>query len=201
MPQPSSRVLQFKIALKHTKPPIWRRILVPKEYSFWDLHVAIQDAMGWFDSHLHEFEIHNPRKGTIDRIGLPGDGFWDDAEVRCGWDVGIAGLFSSTNPKATYTYDFGDNWEHSILLEKTLPRDPKRQYPCCTGGRRRCPPEDCGGPWGYLRFLEAVADPEHPEHQEMIEWFGGKFDPADFDAQGVVFDDPKKRLEFVMEVG
>ena len=197
----ATRVFQFKVVLKHTKPPVWRRILVPKEYSFWDLHVAIQDAMGWLDCHLHEFEMFNPRKESVDRIGLPGDDPWDDMEIRPGWEVGIAGLFSSTNPTATYTYDFGDNWEHSIVLEKTVPRDPEGQYPCCIGGRRACPPEDCGGPWGFHRFLEAVANPKHKEHKESLAWVGGSYDPADCDPQTVLFGDPKERLKFAMADG
>jgi len=179
-------VYQFKITLMGTKPPIWRRIQVPKTYTFWDLHVAIQDAMGWLDYHLHEFEIVNPKAGLKVNIGIPDDEF--GREVTPGWEAKIADSFSLENRRSVYTYDFGDDWRHKVELEKILPKEKGVKYPICITGRRACPPEGCGGVWGYSDFLEIIRDPEHEEHEEMLEWAGGAFDPDHFDAKEVSFD-------------
>lgn len=187
------RVYQFKITLRGIKPPIWRRIQVPETYTFWDLHVAIQDAMGWLDYHLHLFEIVNPSTDMIEEIGIPDEDFELDREVLPGWKRKIADYFPMDNTKANYTYDFGDNWEHMIKLEKILPRDKNAKYPMCIAGKRASPPEDCGGIWGYGDFLEIIMNPEHEEYEEMLEWAGGEFDPEHFDAKEVHFDDPDER--------
>ena len=187
-----NKVYQFKITLKDTKPPIWRRIQVPETHSFWDLHVAIQNAMGWEDCHIHEFEMVNLSIGTKVTIGaqeqISGWGRKTMSERR----QKIADWFSMENRSASYTYDFGDNWEHRILLEKILPRDANTKYPTCIAGKRSCPPEDCGGVWGYKRLLEAIRDPDHEEHEETLEWVGEEFDPEYFEAGEVCFEDPDK---------
>jgi len=185
------QVYQFKITLRDIKPPIWRRIQVPETYTFWDLHVAIQDAMGWSDYHLHEFEMVDPSTGLKVNIGMPDEDF--GREILLGWKQKIADYFSVENRSADYTYDFGDNWEHIIKLEKILPRDKNVDYPICIAGKRACPPEDCGGIWGYENFLEIINDPDNEEYQDMIEWVGGEFDPEHFDVKEVSFDDPDKR--------
>lgn len=186
------QVYQFKISLRGIKPPIWRRIQVPESYSFWDLHVAIQDSMGWFDYHLHQFEMFSPSTGTNIKIGIPDeDGY--DMDIYPGWKLKIADHFSMENKSADYTYDFGDNWEHKIQLEKILPREKNINYPVCIGGKRAAPPEDCGGVGGYENLLEIINDPDNEEYEETIEWLGGEFDPAHFDAREVHFDDPAKR--------
>lgn len=191
-------VYQFKITLKHIKPPIWRRIQVPETYTFWDLHVAIQDAMGWTDSHLHEFAITNPSTGEKAVIGIPDEGFDYDMGRTTLPDTKqkISKWFSEQNNKAEYIYDFGDNWEHAVKLEKILPREKEIDYPICTAGQRACPPEDCGGIGGYEHFLEIIMDPEHEEYEEMLEWAGGDFDPERFNPDGVFFDDPDDRFEY-----
>ena len=190
------QVYQFKITLKGTKPPIWRRILVPETYTFWDLHVAIQDAMGWDDYHLHEFTLLSPKTGRKVKIGIPSD---EDAdfgwEVLAEWNQKIAHYFSLDNSKADYVYDFGDGWEHSIKLEKILPRETGVAYPRCIGGKRACPPEDCGGIGGYAEFLEAIGDPANELHEDMLDWVGGSFDPDDFDPNDVEFEDPDSRFK------
>ena len=186
-----NQVYQFKIALRDTKPPIWRRIQIPETYSFWDLHVAIQDVMSWSDYHLHQFEIIDPTSETKVRIGIPEGDF--DTEFLPGWKQKIADYFSMENRSADYAYDFGDYWEHKIELEKILPREKGVNYPVCIKGKRACPPEDCGGIGGYEEFLEAIKDPKHEEHEEMLEWIGGEFDPEHFDVEEVSFDDPDKR--------
>ena len=190
------QVYQFKITLKGTKPPIWRRILVPETYTFWDLHVAIQDAMGWDDYHLHEFTLLSPKTGRKVKIGIPSD---EDAdfgwEVLAEWNQKIAHYFSSENSKADYVYDFGDGWQHDIILEKILPRETGVIYPRCVDGKRACPPEDCGGIGGYAEFLEAIGDPANERHEDMLDWVGGSFDPEDFNPSEVKFDDPAKRFK------
>ena len=194
------RVYQFKITLKEIKPAIWRRIQVPETYTFWDLHVAIQDAMGWEDYHLHEFEILDPSSGLEVRIGIPDEeSKYFGMEVLPGWKQKIADYFSMENRTANYIYDFGDNWEHKIQLERILPRDKNVEYPICLAGRRACPPEDCGGVWGYEGFLEAIKNPKHPEHEEMLEWIGGEFDPEHFDPEEVIFEDPAERRKIAFE--
>lgn len=185
------RVYQFKITLYGFRPPIWRRIQVPEAYSFWDLHVAIQDAMGWSDYHLHQFEMVDSSSGMKVRIGIPDNEF--GMKILPELKQKIADYFSMENRPADYLYDFGDNWEHRILLEKILPRDKNIDYPICVSGKRACPPEDCGGIGGYEALLEVISDPDDEEYEEMMEWLGGEFDPEYFEAKEVGFDDPDKR--------
>jgi len=188
-----SKIYQFKVVLREVDPPVWRRIQVPANDTFWDLHVAIQDAMGWLDYHLHEFEIPKPTTGEHDRIGIPSDEYAPDLQWLAGWEIPISTYFSPENPEALYTYDFGDGWQHSVTLEEILPREPDVDYPRCLAGERACPPEDCGGVYGYAEFLEAIQDPQHEEHQGMLEWVGGAFDPEHFRPEEVQFDDPGER--------
>ncbi|MBE0428108.1 MAG: plasmid pRiA4b ORF-3 family protein [Nitrospirae bacterium] len=192
-----NQVYQFKITLQGIKPPIWRRIQVPETCTFHDLHVAIQDVMGWSDYHLHEFEIMNTSTGFKVNIGLPEDEF--GKKVLVGWNQKIADYFSMENPRADYVYDFGDNWEHRIQLEKILPREKNVDYPVCIKGERACPPEDVGGIWGYEEFLEIIKNPGHEEYEEMLEWAGGEFDPEHFDCEEVSFNDPGKRLKMMLK--
>ena len=188
-----NQVYQFKITLMGVKPPVWRRIQVPETYTFWDLHVAIQDAMGWSDYHLHQFDVINPSTGMKVEIGIPDKEFDLCGEILPGWKQKISDYFSMENRLADYVYDFGDDWEHKIQLEKILPREKNVNYPVCIKGKRACPPEDCGGIWGYEEFLDAIKDHEHEEHKEMLEWIGLEFAPEQFDAEEVVFSDPDKR--------
>ena len=195
MSKESQNIYQFKITLGGIKPTVWRRIQVPDYCFFWDLHVAIQDAMGWEDYHLHEFEILNPKTGERDLIGIPSDDDWGDVNVLPGWKTPLSSYFSSSNKKATYEYDFGDSWEHKITLEKMLPLDPGATYPRCLAGERTCPPEDCGGIWGYQELLEIMKDPKHEEYKERMELIGDDFDPESFSPDSVRFNDPKERLK------
>jgi len=194
-----NQVYQFKITLKDSKPPVWRRIQVPETYTFWDLHVAIQDSMGWEDYHLHEFEMINPSNNSKVNIGIPIDDDFFNREVFPGWNQKIADYFSMENPTANYTYDFGDNWLHKIQLEKILPREQIVNYPICIKGKRACPPEDCGGIWGYEELLEIIKNPGHEEYEEMLEWLGGDFDPEHFDVKEISFDDPGQRRKIAFE--
>ncbi len=200
MPAQFKHVYQFKVTLKNIRPPIWRRIQVPESYSFWDLHVAIQDAMGWLGYHLHAFEIFNPKKGIKEEIGIP-DEEWGlaDVEMHAGWEKRISRYFTSENNKASYTYDFGDDWRHAVVLEKILPKDKDTTYPLCIKGKRACPPEDCGGVWGYQDLLEILSDPDDERYDEWMEWLGGGFDPEHFDIDEIQFGDPDARLKYILE--
>ena len=185
-----SAVFQFKIELLETSPLVWRRIQVSENVTFWDLHVAIQDAMGWTDTHLHAFEVEDVEKGRVE-IGIPDpDG---GADVVPGWTCKVAEVFRSPGDQLVYEYDFGDGWRHSILLEQIALVEPGARYPRCVEGARKCPPEDCGGPYRFAEFLQTVEDPGHPEHDEILEWCGGSFDAGAFDPAAVIFDDPEER--------
>jgi hypothetical protein len=189
-------VFQFRIRLKEIDPEIWRRIEVPGGYTFWDLHVAIQDAMGWQDRHLHAFRVLDPDNGEKVEIGIPDEEeFEDGVEFKAGWEISIAHYFRKAGDKAEYEYDFGDGWVHEIALEKTTGIDPEARYPRCLAGERACPPEDCGGPYGYEELLEILSDKLHEQHEGMMEWLGDRFSPDEFDPKRVRFDDPKKRWE------
>ena len=186
--------------MKDIEPIIWRRIQVPETYSFWDLHVAIQDSMGWLDSHLHGFHIVNPSTEKEEHIGIPDDeGFDDDIEVLPGWEFKIADYFSEKNSHAEYDYDFGDYWQHEILLEKILPGEAGVRYPLCIDGQRACPPEDCGGTDGYEDFLNIIMDPSHEEYEETLTWAGDEFDPEEFNPKKVHFDNPQSRLKIMLK--
>ncbi|WP_425363558.1 plasmid pRiA4b ORF-3 family protein [Candidatus Tisiphia endosymbiont of Hybos culiciformis] len=182
-------VYQFKITLLYTKPLIWRCIQVPEEYSFEDLHIAIQDAMGWENCHLHQFEMLNPKTGQKDLIGMSDDK--DFCESIPEDKAKIAKYFLSPKDKAIYEYDFGDGWEHEIILEKILPAVAGSQYPQCLEGERACPPEDCGGAGGYEYLLEIIANPNHEEYEERMECLRDGFNPKEFDPQSVEFSDNK----------
>lgn len=198
---PKKMIYQFKITLKDTKPPIWRRIRIPSTYTFWDLHVAIQDAMGWTDSHLHEFTVKNPLSRDELYFGIPDEesDFELDKTTLPGWKHKISKYISLMIPTIEYVYDFGDNWRHKVELEEVLPAEKDLAYPRCIKGKRACPPEDCGGPWGYQELLEVLSDPGHEEYESTKEWVQsfkeGPFDPEHFDPLAVEFSDPKERLE------
>lgn len=201
MLEKSQKIYQFKITLEGIKPAIWRRIQVPGSYSFWDLHVAIQDAMGWLDCHLHQFEVLNPETGQKECIGIPDDDGWGGGIITLPvWKTLISSYFSTSNKKAEYEYDFGDSWEHKITLEKILPVESGVKYPNCVAGERSCPPEDSGGVWGYEELLEIMNDPDHEEHEERMKWVGDYFEPEKFNSSSVKFEDPKKRLKLLMKI-
>jgi hypothetical protein len=185
---------RFHIELEGIDPPIWRRIRLPSSYSFWDLHVAIQDAMGWLDCHLHLFHVRNPETGELESIGIPDDEpYLDEPLCLPGWDVSIARYFVNEGDTASYEYDFGDDWRHTVVLEGVDPIREGDRPLACLGGERRCPPEDCGGIHGYAEMLEVIADVTHSEHQEMLQWLGGAYDPEVFLASDVKFDEPTER--------
>lgn len=165
-------IYQLKITLKGIRPPIWRRIQICNDNTLGDLHYAIQGSMGWSDSHLHCFEIVGTEYGSV---------LDEDPNVKDETRFKLSKLIPIEKFKFNYLYDFGDSWQHEILLEKILEPDPKIKYPICIKAKRACPPDDCGGVWGYAEFLEAIQDPKNPEHEELLEWVGGFFDPEAVD--------------------
>ncbi len=197
MAKKNNLVYQFKISLLNIEPEMWRRIQVPGGYTFWDLHVAIQDSMGWQDRHLHVFRLirKGNRKPLI--IGIPTE---ENAKyVLPDWEVSLSEWLDEPGAAMIYEYDFGDGWEHNILLEAVMLKEEGAVYPKCVGGERACPPEDCGGPPGYEELLEILGDPENERYEEYMEWLchiakdNSRFDPERFKPEEIKFDDPKKR--------
>jgi hypothetical protein len=163
-------VFQLHIALLELEgAPVWRRVLVPSDIRLGELHLVLNEAMGWTHSHLHQFVVGKRTFGDPD---TDEDGvFEDEGGVRLDELVGVKDRF-------IYEYDFGDDWMHEVRVEKKVAFDERVLYPVCIGGARACPPEDCGGPLGYERLLEAL---ENDDDDELVSWVGGFFDPAGFD--------------------
>jgi hypothetical protein len=168
----SDQIYQLKITLRDSKPPIWRRVMVPSTFSLYKLHQVIQRAMGWTNSHLHQFIIDGQY------YSIPSSTDWEpiiDEHLYT-----LRQIAPHAKRKFVYEYDFGDSWEHTIVVEKILPPETGAKYPMCIKGKRACPPEDVGGVWGYATFLEAINDPTHEEHDSYVEWSGGEFDSEEF---------------------
>lgn len=163
-------IVRLKVTLRGIRPPIWRRLLVPGRMTLGDLHHVIQAAMGWDDGHLHAFDI----AGRQYSDPLAVDDVADEERLT------VNGVLRSGVSRFTYTYDFGDDWEHVIGIEGKQPPIDGRSYPACVAGKRNCPPEDCGGCWGYQELLAILADPAHPRRQEWVEMIGDDFDPEAF---------------------
>ena len=164
---------EFRVELKGTDPAVWRMIQVPHRATLHRLHEVLQVAMGWTDSHLYLFHVG----GEV--YGEPSPEW--ESEVQDSTSTTLEEIVSEGSPSFLYEYDLGDSWMHEITLRGTLEAKGEGR-PRCTGGARACPPEDCGGPPGYEYFLEAISDPGHEEHDVLLEWAGGDFDPEDFDA-------------------
>ena len=188
-PVPTS-IYQIKVTLHDSKPPIWRRILVPDSISLHQLHTILQIVMGWTNSHLHQFIIDDEYYGEPEEEDGYSEDLKNEKRYRLNQFVERKGF------KFIYEYDFGDSWEHTIRVEAILPIDPstrgakqpqsgRTQYPVCLEGKRACPPEDIGGVEGYDDLLKIFRDPKHPEHNDMLEEFGDDFDPEFFDIEDV----------------
>jgi hypothetical protein len=170
----NKNVYQVKISLKFVKPPIWRRFLVEDSIKLPDFHKVIQTVMGWTNSHLHQF-ISKERY-----YGEPyDDSFGEIIDYR---KLKLKNILSFEKEKIKYEYDFGDGWEHEITLEKVF-KNQALEIPICLKGKRNCPPEDCGGPYGYMHLLKVISDPENEEYEEMKSWIGEDFDSEYFDKE------------------
>jgi Plasmid pRiA4b ORF-3-like protein len=181
------QILQIQIDLDGSNPKITRTVLVRNDMSFYGLHLVIQAAMGWDDSHLHQFHIDKMYRGTLIGHGIEGvdTGFGECGELE-GSEITLF-EYLAVGTKIKYEYDFGDGWIHTIAVQKVLPFDTSIKYPALVKGKNACPPEDCGGIGGYYYLLEAVNDPKNPESKDMREWLGLKrgqmFDPLAFDLE------------------
>lgn len=174
-------VYQLKVTLKGVKPAVWRRLLLSADMLLEDVHKVLQSAMGWQNGHLHQFF----RRSEYFEPPVPEDIF-EDQEGNDYSDVRLHDLLSKPNDKMTYEYDFGDGWEHVVLLEKVLLADDGSiVVPSCTGGSGNCPPEDCGGAPGYMEVLKALKNPGHPMHETYKEWYPEGVDPEHFDLAGI----------------
>lgn len=175
------KTFQTQIAMARYRPKIWRRLLIRSDLLLSDFHRAIQITMGWENCHLHQFIKNN----TFYTEHLDDDFGWGDMNNVDYKDLRISDLLEKEKDKIDYEYDFGDSWHHDVILEKILPVDVTMKYPACTDGKLACPPEDCGGIWGYANLLKILKHPDHKEYEEYLEWIGGKFDPEHFDKDAV----------------
>ena len=164
----------LKVKLREVRPPIWRRLCVDGDLTLRELHHVLQIAMGWTDSHLHEFQIGGKRYGMPDPQEDLGESPLDELEFK------IRGLFKK-GTRAEYVYDFGDDWAHELLVEDVVPLEKSAPKAVCLAGARARPPEDCGGPHGYEELVEILAKPSHERHEELKEWVGDYFAPDELD--------------------
>jgi DNA invertase Pin-like site-specific DNA recombinase len=173
-PITASFIYQLKIMLRGIRPPIWRRVQVNGDITLENLHWVIQSSMGWTNSHLHSFNFQGIELGvSMPNLNFSKMNSQDEQSLKLSHFVsGEGGTFY-------YLYDFGDSWEHQVLVEKLIPVELELSCPVCVQAKRACPPEDCGGVGGYQNFLEAINNVEHPQHQEMLDWVGGFFDPEE----------------------
>jgi len=178
------RYLQLKVALRDISPPIWRRFVVPNDFTLAQLHECLQIIMGWDNDHLYEFIVGGRRDGR--HYSVPMDDLYDTGDEDAA-DFDLSFL-TRKGMKFTYVYDFGDSWDHEIVAEDVNYNHADDDPPVFVlKGKRNCPPEDCGGGWGYANLVEALADPEHPEHEDMMEWIG-EYDPEEFDIEEINAD-------------
>ena len=169
-------IYQIKLTLKYSKPPIWRRIEISSETKLEELHKIIQTTMGWMNGHLHHFmvgnEFYNP----------PSE--WDDFGINY-TGMKIKDFLFIKGEKINYEYDFGDSWIHELKLEKIKEKEQEIKYPRCIKGKRACPPEDCGGIWGYMELESIMKDKKHEQYEEMEEWLGGELDTEKFELERI----------------
>ena len=168
--------LRLRAELVLMPEPVWREFIVPANFTFWDLHVALQDVMGWLDCHLHQFSLDDVATGESLRFGIPdNNGFHGSDGILIGWDHLIGNFLRPDMPPFLYSYDFGDGWQHEIQVMELLRNQDLVSLPLCTDGIGRCPEEDCGGPPGWADRFPALNG-------------GPPFDP-----EAVIFDDPRER--------
>jgi hypothetical protein len=203
--QSPANCYQLKVVLAGSKPPIWRRLIVPGDLRLHELHEVIQIAMPWTNSHLHQFIIKSaqpkltreqvdkmyrrgewPSRAEVQGLRYLSDPAFELEETEDETKVRLDQLAPVPRTKFIYEYDFGDGWQHQVSVEKILPPDPGTTCrPHCVAGALACPPDDCGSIWGYYDLLDILADPKHDEYEDRLEWMGGEFDPEHFDIDEV----------------
>jgi hypothetical protein len=179
MAKKPASIYQIKVTLDGSRPPVWRRIQVSGNTTLLKLHHVLQVVMGWQDYHLHQFVIEDVTYAD------PAYDDWGDWGIEPEERYRLSQLVPGEGFRFHYEYDFGDGWGHTLLVEKIAPAEEGIHYPICLKGKRSCPPEDVGGVWGYESFLQAIGDPDHPEHDDYLAWVGGTFDPEAFDLEAV----------------
>ena len=179
MAEKHGQIYQIKVTLRGTHPLIWRRILVSGNTTLLKLHDILQIVMGWENAHLHLFKT----PGLV--YGDPMNDVYGDISTAVEATCKLRQLIHCAGQRFSYEYDFGDSWEHRLVVEKILSGQERQRYPICLKGKRACPPEDVGGVWGYENFLKAIQDPKHEEHEDYLNWIGGEFDPETFDLDEV----------------
>ena len=175
----AGKIYQLRIQLQDVEPAVWRSVRVPADINLVKLHKVLQAVMGWSDSHLHEFRIGAMRYGT------PDPDFQDEDTVISEKLAVLSEVLKPSISLFSYLYDFGDGWEHDVLIEKAVAVGVDERPLLCLAGANACPPDDVGGPHGYADFLKAIANPKHKEHRHYLQWCGGAFDPKGFDLQSV----------------
>ena len=180
------KIYQLKITLEEIEPAVWRRILVPGNIRLPKLHTLLQAVMGWGDTHMHSFRTQDAS------YGMPLPEFKES--MRDETRVTLAKIAPTQGDVFHYEYDFGDDWQHEVIVEKILPEFEFQIYPSCIGGKRACPLEDSGGPYGYSELLSAVSNPGHESHAETIQWIGGDFDPEAFSCHTVNSELSRRRM-------
>ncbi len=180
MPTKNKQIFQIKVTLDNIKPVISRKVLVESDTNLESFHYIVQSVMGWTDSHLHQF-IKDQVFYIADDEGFDSDRTVNYIDKK----LKLNDLLSEEKQNIQYEYDFGDSWRHTITLEKIVEAELGKKYPICIQGQNACPPEDCGGVWGYQNLLEVIKNKKHPEHNDMMEWLGGEFDPKFFDIEEV----------------
>jgi hypothetical protein len=179
MPRTGPRsIYQLKVTLCEVELPVWRRIQVPASTYLDDLHLMLQATMGWQNCHLHSFTINGVNYGEPDPD-------FDEPSLQEEWHFTLRQLIRRQGRRFRYQYDFGDDWNHEIVVERIMNPEDGVDYPVCVAGERACPPEDVGGSMGYEDFIEAIEDPDHEEHESCLTWVGGKFDPEAFNIKKI----------------
>ncbi|MBS4027687.1 MAG: plasmid pRiA4b ORF-3 family protein [Ignavibacteriales bacterium] len=169
-----NNILQFKITLKYSNPKIWRRFLVPDNITFYDLHLIIQNVMGWFNGHLHQF-IYEKKSYIGDPEIFESDDIADEKTIP------LNEFFTEPKMQIMYEYDMGDSWLHELVFEKILEKEKGKYYPVCIAGEKNCPPEDCGSLPGFYNMLDTLKKKKGKEYKELMEWLGGEYNPEEFD--------------------
>jgi hypothetical protein len=183
---PSPRIYTLRIELEGIAPPIWRRLQVPTDITLPRLHDTLQVAMGWTDSHLHSFQIGDKEYSNSDEL--------DELNMLAEKGRKLDSLLGNALRNFGYLYDFGDSWQHRVVVESIAAAQPDWPYPLCVAGARACPPEDVGSSHGYQNFLDAISNPRHDEHEDYVVWIGGAFDPEGFDINSVNRELRRRRL-------
>lgn len=167
-------ILQMKISLLESNPIIWRRFLIPTDFNLAQLHEVLQLVMGWQNKHLYRFDINSQEYGEHKAE------FEDETEIKSAPQFTLSDI-AGKSERFVYSYDFGDDWQHEVVIEKSFKYDENYNYPICIGGENACPPEDCGGISGYEEFLRHLLDEDDGDHLDTKAWVGGFFDPKSFD--------------------